>query len=270
MDYLSTDEGQAALMTDASCISPLKTGAEASGCSFYADVAEYIEGDLLAPYLYTGYEDIVVQMGDAVKAAVYETKDALAVAAYVDQVKAEAEAGQNTLATVTETLTAEQTARLMANMLREQTGTDAAAVIMNDPANRSFNPSAVYGHLLAGDIYTSNYNVCLPGGVNSKLVTVRMTGAQLTEMLAEGFTATADSAAAGTEAADATFTFPYAAAGVADGLEADRVYTVTMVAGTFDAEKYTDFTETDAALGQTFLQWLAAHPTITPADAEAQ
>ena len=268
MDYLSSEEGQAAMMSDASCISPLKTGTGTTDCSFYDDVAECSEADLLAPYLYTGYEDIVVQMGDAVKAAVYETKDALAVAAYVDQEKAEAASGQNVMATVTETLTTEQTAQLMANMLLEQGGTDVAVVVMNDPANRSFNPSAVYGHLFAGKILSNNYNVCLPGSQNTRLVTLKLTGAQLTQMLAEGFTLTEETAAEGEEPTSSSFTFPYVAAGATDALDDSRVYTVTMVAGTFDSETYTDATETETTLGQTIQAWLAKHPTITPADAE--
>ena len=270
MDYLSSEEGQAALMTDASCISPLKTGTGTTDCSFYADVAECIEADLLAPYLYTGYEDIVVQMGDAVKAAVYETKDALAVADIVDRAKAQASSGENALAIVTETLTTEQTAQLMANMLLEQTGVDTAAVVMNDPANRAYNPSAVYGHLFAGEILSNNYNTCLPAGVNTKLVTLSLTGAQLKTLLAEGFTVGAETVtvAPGAEPVTKDFTFAYAAAGATDGLDETKTYTVAMVAGTFDAEKYADYTETGAALGQTFLSWLEAHPTISPADAE--
>ena len=263
MDYLSSREGQSALMTDASCISPLKGSAESADCSFYTDVAECIGADLLAPYLYTGYEDIVVQMGEAVKAAVYETKDALAVAAIVDEAKAEAVSGGNTLATVTETLTAAQTAQLMANMLLEQCGTDAAVVVLNDSANLSFNPAAVYGHLIAGSLEAQNYNICLPGSTNSRLVTLSLTGAELTALLDEGFTKSADDAES-----EETFIFPYVSAGVAEGLEDGRTYTVTVVSGAFDPEKYPSYTETDAALGQTFLDWLGKHPTVTPADAE--
>ena len=264
MDYLSTSEGQTALMTDSACISPLRDGAGESDCSFYADVAECLEEDLMAPYLYTGYEDIVVPMGEAVKSAVYETKDALSVAAAVDEVKQEAMSGEGALAEVTETLTEAQTAQLMANMLLEQGGTDAAVVVMNDAANRSFNPSAVYGHLYAGNIYSNNYNVCLPGSVGSKLVTVNMTGAELKEMLAEGFAMAGDGDNTGE-----TFTFPYVSAGLTEPMEEGKTYTVTMVAGTYDAEKYTDAAEPGAALGDTFLSWLEAHQTITPADAEA-
>ncbi len=272
MDYLSSEEGQLAMMNGCADVTPLVSSQLPVTFPPYQEIEEYVNSGRMAPYLYTGYEDLVMQAGDAIKAAMFLGQPLSNTVFAMDEARKAAlsESGDSDLALVEETLSHEQTVQYMADVLLEQGKGDLSLVSTGGCSNGVYNNHGVSGRLFEGKIKLNNYNTILPG-LGTALVNVTMTGKEITELLEQGRVLS-------DENSRAQASFAYDCSGLkvtlqdgkvadavfSDGsrLEFDTEYRVSMATGDYDEERFDEAAEIDSSVADAYLRYLSDHKTI--------
>lgn len=276
MEYLSSEEGQSAMMSGAADISPLTAARPPESFAPYEDIWEYVEAGRFVEYLYGGYEDVVVQAGSAIKDAFFRGGDMeLAFSAMDKARRASLEhSADSYLAQIREDMTTRQTAQIMADMLLEEGGGDVALVSAGGWKNGLYNQAGVNGRMFAGPVFPHEYNVCIPGGLNVQIVNVSMTGRELLELLEEGRVLTGE----GEDGQEIQAAFDYWCSGMtvafrngavsqaelAGGapVEERAVYRVSMAANDFDADRFQTVAESGTLVTDGYLNYLSGHPVL--------
>lgn len=272
MDYLSSKEGQMAMMSGAADVLPLVSGKLPDSFPPYQDIEEYVESGRIAPYFYTGYEDIVMQAGDAIKAAMFSGQPLKNTISAMDKAKRAALSGSSDsyLAQADADFSHEQTVQYIADVLLEQGKGDLSMVTTGGCINGIYNNNGVNGRLFSGKIRSSNYNTILPG-LNTLLVNVTMTGRQITELLEQGRILSDENT--GEQAAFAYYWSglevtlqdgKVTAASLSDGsrLNDDTEYKVSMAAGDYDEERFIKAAETGNSVADAYMEYLDKHKNI--------
>lgn len=273
MDYLSKPEGQRALTHGTADVLPLVSAEVPKAFPPYLDIWHYVETGWLASYLYTGYEDVIMQAAEEIKAAIFSGGSLEQVTAIMDEArKASLSDSQNSyLAWAEENFTNEQTVQLMADVMLKEGGGDLSLVSLGGCKEGIYNSAGVSGRLFAGKITESNYNIILPGKIGAELVEVTMKGSRLIELLEEGRIVSDYSSGS-------TVSFDYYWAGMEvtfqngkvaeavfpDGskLEAETRYRVNMARNDFDEDLFSEVAETGRTVAGSYLEYLSSRPLL--------
>lgn len=232
MEVLSTEEGIQALdpTQNNSRLLPLKDWVPDEN-SYYADVLDELNSGHTAPYVYSGWESIVVVLGE--KMIDYVKGNATldeVIQCFDDNQHLITDNDAEIFTTVSETIGTEDCARLVGIAFAEATGADAALISVNewnynpDPEEKYMNKEGVSGSLFPLPVTDEEIVSILPTGWRNNIQTLTLTGARIKELAETGY----DYYGNGN-------TFPYVLL-TRDGMELDdnTVYTIP-VCGATDA-----------------------------------
>lgn len=273
MEFLSTKEGQASLLTKHdNYVTPLKNS-EIPKDSPFREVEECVRSGHTSTLAYAGYEPIIVGVGEKVRdwAAGKCTGDD--VLSLMDQLQTEyLAAGVPAIATASQDLTLEETAQLQAEALRTAAGTDFGMVSLGVMHGDSENPSGVCGQIFAGGIALDVLNGIVPNFYKDPVCVLTLSGADIRGLLETGFVADEDVEG-----------FPYVPSGLTAAMNADStVRMITLPDGSLLDEKanytvainqdgYTEEVgrlggakETEIAIIDAVADYLSAHSPLSP------
>ena len=236
MELLSTEEGMWSLRDQrGSALLPLKN-AEIAPDSYYSDVAEELNSGHTAPFIYSGWDELIVPVGNKMLDYVKNQATLQDVIDCVDE-------GQSLIGvpvrftTVTETLNTDDCARLVGIAFAEAVGADAALVSENEyhRGDSRMNKEGVSGSLFCVPVTEQEIVSINPAGWRDNISTVTLTGARIQELAETGYDRLGDGNC-----------YPYALV-TKEGttLEKDKTYTVVICGATEAVQEEGKLTQTD-------------------------
>ncbi len=232
MELLSTPEGLTSLYASEQNVSmfPLKdTSVQSSNHSDDEALLALVNAGYTAPFIYSGWENIVVGCGQKMFDFMRGDCSIEDVVQYIDDNQYRITQQQpETFTTVAEVINTEDCARFVGAAFGEAVNADAALIslnayygILNDSR---LNPSGVSGALFPMPITDQEITTILPTGWTENISTVTLTGARIKELAQTGYEIPAFGAV-----------YPYVLETKGDQpLEDDQTYTV-VVCGVTDA-----------------------------------
>lgn len=231
MDILSTVEGMQSLepSQNQSRLLPLK-GAMVDEDSYYADVLDELNSGHTASFIYAGWENAVVEMGEDLIAYARGTITLDEVIKNIDDDQHLITNNEvTTYTTVTETIGMEDCAKAIGICFGQATGAEAALVSTNpwthDSEAYNMNQEGVSGSLFPMGVSDQEITSILPTGWRNDIETVTLTGKRIKELAQTGFD----------YSGDGSLMFPYVL--VTKGgreLDDDKTYTIP-ICGASDA-----------------------------------
>ena len=224
MEVLSTVEGMQALNSsfNDSSLLPLK-GYQISSDGYYADLVDQLNSGFTAPLIYSGWENIIVPVGNAVIAYIQGQCGLDAVIRALDDSQYLLEDNSDAaFTTLTEKLDTDDCARLVGICFAQASGADLALISKNKyyPTEDSdeLNPDGVSGALYPLPVTDQEITSILPTGWRQNIQTVTLTGRQIRELAENGYDRNGDG-----------LTYPYELV-TREGftLEDDAAYTVAI------------------------------------------
>mgnify|MGYP002517980392 CR=1 FL=1 len=192
LEVLSTPEGYSAVIGENAAILCALRDFIPPETSPYHDALQEINSGHLAPLIYSGWDDYVVNFGNAIRSWVNGKMTGTDALAALDRTQQDVlAAGTPTYANVTETLDTPQAAQLIGQVYISKAGVDAALISYNVwkpgvPASKE-NPRGVSGKLLPGALTESDIVTILPTGWYGTIPTVTLTGARIQEISTSGY-----------------------------------------------------------------------------------
>ena len=230
MEVLSTEDGMWALNSiqkDTSLL-PLKD-AKVSETSYYADVIDDLNEGHTAPFIYSGWENAIVPIGQAMidfSRGDAELEDV--IHALDENQSLITDNSANTYTTVTETLDTDDCAHLVGIAFAQAAGADAALISENAyyPNQNELNEEGVSGSLFALPVTEQEIVSIIPTGWTRNIETVTLTGARIKELAEKGYERSAKTI------------YPYALV-TKEGTELkdDEVYTVAICGATENVQE---------------------------------
>ena len=232
MEVLSTAEGMAAMnsFVPTTSLSPLKDAPVVEGTYYSPDVLEQINAGCTAPFIYAGWENVVVVDGEAALSFIRGEIDLDQLTAALDESqKALTDDSVTKITTVTETISTEDCARLVGTVFAKASGADLALISLDEwfPEDHDDgNKDGVSGQLFPLPITDQEITSVLPTGWRGNIETYTLTGQRIQELLDSGY-----------NYKDKGFFYPYQLV-APDGftLDSGATYTVT-ICGASDAVK---------------------------------
>ena len=232
MEVLSTPEGMNALYASVQNVAMMSLkDAPLRESNYYSDpaVLEMVNSGYTAPFIYTGWENVVVEYGNKMFEFIDGDCEIEDVIAFIDENQYRlANADKEIFTTVTERIDTEDCARAVGVMLGEAVDADAALIsvnayygVLNNP---DLNRRGVSGALFPTAVTDQEITAILPTGWGENIETVTLTGARIRELAQTGF-----------EVEQYGVAYPYVLetkGGMA--LEDDQTYTV-VICGVTDA-----------------------------------
>lgn len=249
MELLSTQEGIEALepTQNKSRLLPLKN-ATISEDSYYADVVEELNSGHTANYIYSGWEPIVVNLGEEMIS--YIKGDATldeVIQCFDDNQHLITEDTATYYTTVTENLDTETCAKLVGIGYAQAVDADAALISTNpwmyDIDAEKMNQEGVSGSLFPLPVSDEEIVSISPTGWRENIQTVTLTGKRIQELVETGY-----------ERSGNSVSFPYVLV-TKEGteLEDDQTYTV-VICGATDEVKEEGNIQDSGVLGLTALE----------------
>ena len=193
MEVISTEEGINSMdpTQSSSRLLPLKDVAVTED-NYYATVIDELNSGHTANFIYTGWENIIVDIGqkmiDYVKGNA--TLDDVITCFDENQYKV-TENKPDSYTTATETIGLEDCARAIGISFAQATGSEAALISLNewtyDPDAYSMNDQGVNGCLFPTVVGEQELTSILPTGWKGNIQTVTLTGARIKELAETGF-----------------------------------------------------------------------------------
>ena len=231
MEVLSTVEGMESLepSQNNSRLLPLKT-ATVNESSYYADVIDELNNGYTANFIYSGWENIVVPLGETMIAYIKgeATLDEV-VRSFDDNQHLLTDNAVESYTTVTETISMDDCAKAIGICFAQATGADAALISTNpwtyDPDAYEMNKAGVSGCLFPVPMSDQQIVSILPTGWRSNIETVTLSGKRIKELSQSGLD----------YLGDGSLVFPYVLV-TRDGeeLDDDTTYTIP-ICGVSDA-----------------------------------
>lgn len=262
MELLSTVEGMESLepTQNNSRLLPLKDASVDDG-SYYADVLEDLDTGHTANFIYSGWENILVVLGE-------KMIDFTCGNASLDDVIKCFDENQHLITddevtyytTVTKTIDTEDCARLVGICFAQATGADAALVSVNkwnyDLTSTEMNKYGVSGCLFPVPVSDQEIVSILPTGWRDDIQTVTLTGARIKELAKTGY----DMYGNGN-------TFPYVFV-TKDGAELDdnKEYTIPVCGATDDVQKEGNIQDSGVIGLDAAKEYLSQFETLSPDD----
>lgn len=194
MKVLSTVEGTSALYPDSTLKAGLLPFKDAKADdTFYADISDFINAGNTTPFIYSGWENTIVNTGTKMQEFMQDKASIKDVADQLDEDQDSVVNNQpEVITTATEEISQESCAKLVGRCFAEATGSDVALIslgtwISGNGTNQ--NNDGVSGKLYAKNI--TDYDVCtiLPTGWSQTIKTIRLTGKQIQALYEEGYDA---------------------------------------------------------------------------------
>ena len=223
MEVISTIDGMESLEPSQtnSRIIPLKD-AEVGEDSYYADVLDELNSGHTASFIYSGWENIVVPVGETMIEYIKgnaEVDDV--IKAFDDNQSLITENKVETYTTVTETLDMDTCAKLVGICFAKAVDADAALISTNpwlyDKDAFEMNKEGVSGALFPMGVSDEEIVSIIPTGWSDNIQTVTLTGKRIKELMRTGYERSGNSVA-----------FPYILASK-DGMEFEDNTTYTIV-----------------------------------------
>lgn len=195
MEILSTEEGMLALYgdRDTSFVLPLK-GASVSEGGYYADIMEELNLGHAAPFIYVGWENAIVEIGNKMLAYMRDEAELDDVIRTMDEAQSLITKGAPVYTTVTETLSTEQCAKAVGIGLAQACGADLSLISINqwDAKQRGSgrNYRGVSGQLYPLPVTDERITSILPTGWKGTIETVTLRGRRIKEIAEKGYTET--------------------------------------------------------------------------------
>ena len=265
MDVLSTVEGMESLepSQNNSRLLPLKNAA-VDESSYYADILDELNSGHTANFIYPGWENIIVPLGEKMIAYIKDE-------ATLDEVIRCFDENQHLLTdndvesytTVAETIGMDDCAKAVGISFAQATGADAALISTNpwiyDPDAYEMNKAGVSGCLFPVPMTDQQIVSILPTGWRDHIQTVTLTGKRIKELVQTGFDYNGDGKTfpyvlvtkAGTTLDDTT-TYTIPICGVTEEVSAEGNLTDTGILGLDAAKAYFSQFET---LSVKDIQW---------------
>lgn len=183
LDYVSSEEGQRALMSSSSQYMPSLNEATLAQDSPYNEIADLVNEGRTVPLLYVGWEQLVVPIAQDVKLLIEGRTDVDGMIAAFDETNDGILSGtsDDVYGTVEETLSLEKTAELVAVAEGEAAGADCAMVSLNEyHGNDMSNRQGVAWRLYQGKVNFDVINMIRPRA--DTVSVLEMTGAEIKAM----------------------------------------------------------------------------------------
>ena len=262
LEVLSTVEGMESLepSQNNSRIIPLKD-AEVGDGSYYADVLEELNSGHTASFVYSGWENIVVPVGetmiDYIKGNA-QVDDV--IKAFDDNQSLITEDKTETYTTVTETLDMDTCAKLVGICFAKAVNADAALISTNpwlyDKDAYDMNQEGVSGALFPMGVSDQEIVSILPTGWGKNIQTVTLTGKRIKELMQTGYERSGNSVA-----------FPYVLAAKDDmEFEDDTTYTIVICGATDEVQKEGNIQDTGVLGLDAAKEYLSQFETLSSKD----
>lgn len=233
MEVLSTVEGMESMdpSQNNSRIIPLKD-AKIEKDSYYSDVLDELNSGHTASFVYSGWENIVVPVGETMieyikgNASVDDI-----IKAFDDNQSMITENEVDNYTTVTETLDMDTCAKLVGICFAKAVNADAALISTNpwlyDKDAFEMNQEGVSGALFPMGVSDQEIVSILPTGWSNNIQTVTLTGKRIKELMQTGY-----------ERSENSVAFPYVLA-AKDGMEFedDTTYTIVICGATDEVQE---------------------------------
>lgn len=233
MEVISTVDGMESLEPSQtnSRIIPLKD-AEVGEDSYYSDVLGELNSGHTASFIYSGWENIIVPVGETMIEYIKgnaEVDDV--IKAFDDNQSLVTENKVDTYTTVTETLDMDTCAKLVGICFAKAVDADAALISTNpwlyDKDAFEMNKEGVSGALFPTGVSDEEIVSIIPTGWSGNIETVTLTGKRIKELMQTGYERSGNSVA-----------FPYILASK-DGMEFedDATYTIVICGATDEVKE---------------------------------
>lgn len=195
MEILSTEEGMLALYgdRDTSFVLPLKDASVSEG-GYYADIMDELNQGHAAPFIYVGWENAIVEIGNKMLAYMRDEIELDDVIRTMDEAQSLITKGAPVFTTVTETLSTEQCAKAVGIGLAQACGADLSLISINqwDAKQRGsgLNHRGVSGQLYPLPLTAERITSILPTGWKGTIETVTLCGRRIKEIVEKGYTET--------------------------------------------------------------------------------
>lgn len=259
MEVLSTREGIEALNSNfvTTNLSPLKDAPNIEG-NFYNDILDDINAGYTAPFIYSGWDNVIVPYGN-------EMVSYICGNAELEDVIAEIDDDQNLLTdevpaytTATEIISNEGCAKITGIAFTEASGADMALVSLGgwDPDTGATNGEGVNGKLFAKPVTEQEICTFVPTGWHGTIHTLTLSGKRIKELAATGY-----------DRKDRGYYFPYLLVCRDDlEIEDDTVYTVAFCGAT-EAVREEGMEQDTGVVGiEAVEDYLSKFDTLTEAD----
>ncbi len=193
MEYLSTAEAQQLLQTDKAQIPTVKNLTNTEVHPEVQKLWDLDESGRKSIFLYSGYEDIIVDGGRIIQEAVLaDSSEGMRekFVAICDEIHAKTvvgETGSKVYGHLDESLSVDDTARLTMAAVQQKIPADFMLATYRGINNGIINIKGVGGRLFSGDINEVQISVVIPT-YGDTIVTVELTGAEVKALLQNGKT----------------------------------------------------------------------------------
>ena len=191
MEVMSSVEGLEALNStymDSSLL-PLKDY-EVSDTNIYKDIEEELNSGETAPFIYNGWEDLIVPVGETMISYMQGDKETEDIESALDDNQRLLEDNTDTVyTTVTEKIDTDDCAKLIGIAFGEASGADVALISENKwyEDNEDLNKDGVSGALFALPVTDQELTSIVPTGWNDNIQTVTLTGKRIKELVESGY-----------------------------------------------------------------------------------
>lgn len=190
MDVLSTEEGMWALNNQkGSALLPLKD-TDVQSDSYYSEAVEELNDGHTAPFIYSGWENAIVPVGDTMLEYIRDKKNLQDVMDCIDENQANVgDASSYAFTTVTEDLNTEDCAKLIGIGFAKAAKADAALISKCEyhTGETDMDCDGVSGSLFKLPVTEQEIVTILPTGWQNNIETLTLTGARIKELAKTGY-----------------------------------------------------------------------------------
>lgn len=193
MEIMSTVEGMEALngSVPTTALTPLKDAPVVEGTYYSKDVLEQINAGYTAPFVYAGWENVIVEDGHAMISFIRGEMELDELITAVDESqKLIADNSSSIVTTVAEMIPTEDCARMVGIVFTEASGADFALISLDKwfPDNHDDgNSNGVAGCLYPLPITDNEITSILPTGWRGDIETYTLTGKRIKELAETGY-----------------------------------------------------------------------------------
>lgn len=262
MEVLSTVEGLEALngAMPNTALTPIKDAPLSDGTYYSPDVMEQINAGYTAPFIYAGWENVIVADGNEMISFIKGDIDLdQLIAAFDDNQKLISDNSSQLITQATETISTEDCAKLVGIAFAEAADADIALVSLDKwfPDNHDDgNKDGVAGQLFALPVTEQEITSILPTGWRGNIETYTLTGRRIRELAEKGY-----------NYKDKGLYYPYVTV-TKDGfdIDDDTVYTA-VICGAEDAVREEGSVKDTGILGLTAMEdYLGQYDTFSSED----
>lgn len=257
LEVLSTEEGMWALNDQRGSVLLPLNDATVEPSSYYSEVIEELNSGHTAPFIYAGWDDIIVPIGEKVLDYIKGDASLQDVIDCVDENQSNLKEAK-VYTTVTETLDTEDCAKLVGIGFAKAVGADAALISKNEyhAGAVEMNWAGVNGSLFAIPLTDQEITSILPTGWKNTIQTVTLSGERIKELEKTGYDRNGDGNP-----------FPYELV-TKEGmvLEDDTMYTVVICGATDEVQTEGNLQDSGVVGLDAMKEYLSSFKTLSKAD----